>query len=94
MAGHFEAVICAHDLGLPKEDPDFWQRLQAVEPFDPEATLFVDDSLSVLRSARSYGLRWLLAVLRPDTRAPLRVVEEFPAIRDFSEIMPVHSSPA
>ncbi len=94
LAGHFEAVICAHDLGLPKEDPGFWGRLQAVEPFAPEATLFVDDSLSVLRSARSYGLRWLLAVLRPDTRAPLRVVEEFPAIRDFSEIMPVHSSPA
>jgi putative hydrolase of the HAD superfamily len=93
LGGHFEAVICAHDLGLPKEDPGFWQRLQAVEPFDPIATLFVDDSLSVLRSARRYGLRWLLAVLRPDTRAPLRVVEEFPAIRDFSEIMPVHSSP-
>ena len=89
LAGHFEAVICAHDLGLPKEDPAFWDRLQGVEPFDPAATLFVDDSLSVLRSARGYGLRWLLAVLQPDTRAPLREVDEFPAIRDFSQIMPV-----
>lgn len=88
LSGHLEAVVCAHDLGLPKEDPRFWERLQRVEPFDPQATLFVDDSLSVLRSAREYGFRWLLAVLRPDTRAPLREVSEFDAIHDFSEVMP------
>jgi putative hydrolase of the HAD superfamily len=41
-----------------------------------------------LRSARRSGFRWLLAVLKPDTRAPSRAVEEFPAIRDFSEILP------
>jgi putative hydrolase of the HAD superfamily len=88
LGGHLEAVVCAHDLGIPKENPRFWERLQQVEPFDPRATLFVDDSLAVLRSARDYGFRWLLAVLRPDTRAPLREVKEFPAIHDFSEVMP------
>ena len=88
LAGGLDAVICAHDLGLPKEEPVFWERLQSVEPFDPAQTLFVDDSLAVLRSAREYGFRWLLAVLRPDTRGPERTVDEFPAIRDFSQIMP------
>jgi len=88
LAGRLDAVVCAHDLGLPKEQREFWGRLQAVEPFDPAHTLFVDDSLAVLRSARSCGFRWLLAVLRPDTRGPERVVEDFPAIRDFSEIIP------
>jgi putative hydrolase of the HAD superfamily len=88
LAGHFDALICSHDLGLPKENLAFWERLQQVEPFDRERTLFVDDSLSVLASARRYGIRWLLAILNPDTKGPPRQVTEFPAIRDFSEVMP------
>jgi len=88
LGGHFDAVICAHDLGLPKEDAAFWERLQQVEPFDPRRTLFVDDNETVLASASDYGIRWLLAVLAPDTRGPLREPGKFPAIRDFSEIMP------
>jgi len=88
LRGCFDAVYCAHDLGLPKEHPQFWSRLQQLEPFDPKRTLFVDDSLAVLRSARDYGFRWLLAVVKPDSREPVRKVTDFPVINDFSEIMP------
>ena len=88
LSGHLERIVCAHDLGLPKEDPGFWQRLHDIEPFDPERTLFVDDSLSVLESARSYGFRWLLAVLQPDSRKPQKEAGGFAAIRDFSELTP------
>ncbi len=87
LGGCFDAVYCAHDIGLPKEDPQFWGRLQQREPFDPQRTLFVDDSLAVLRSARQYGIRWLLAVVRPDSCGPVRKVTDFPAINDFSEII-------
>lgn len=88
LGHHFEAVVCAHDLGVPKEKPGFWDVLQSVQPFDPATTLFVDDSLAVLRSARSYGFKYLVAVLQPDSRGSARRIEEFPAIRDFSAIMP------
>jgi putative hydrolase of the HAD superfamily len=88
LKGYFDAVVCAHDLGLPKEDPGFWGRLQQVEPFDRQRTLFVDDSQAVLISARDYGIRWLLAVRNPDTRGPVRDPGDFRAIRDFSEILP------
>ncbi len=83
-----ERVICAHDLGLPKENPQFWDKLQAVEHFDPERTLFIDDSLSVLRSAREYGISNLLAVLLPDRRQPLREVDEFAAVAEFDVLLP------
>lgn len=85
---HFDGVICAHDIGVPKEDPGFWEKLQVVEPFQAEATLLIDDSLSVLRSAQRYGIGQLLAVYRPDTRLPDKNVEEFAAIRDFRDILP------
>ncbi|MES9937647.1 MAG: GMP/IMP nucleotidase [Sedimenticola sp.] len=90
LGGHFDNVICAHDLGLPKEDVGFWDRLQVVEPFSKERTLFVDDSPSVLASARNYGIRWLLAVLMPDTKSPPREAGDFDAIHDFSEILPAN----
>lgn len=87
LQGHVDGVISSHDIGIPKENRDFWGRLQNVESFRPGRTLFIDDSLSVLQSARSYGIRWLLAVTLPDTRQPVRQVTEFPAIRDFSELL-------
>ena len=88
LAGHFEHIVSSHALGLPKENPAFWSRLRAILPFDPARTLFVDDSLSVLRSARAFGMGSLLAVLQPDSQAPRRVPDEFPAIVDFADLLP------
>ena len=62
--------------------------LEEVEAFDPQRTLLVDDSLPVLRSAREYGIGWLLAVYEPDTRQPRRDVAEFDAIETFRDILP------
>ena len=81
-------VVCAHDIGLPKEAPEFWSRLQLEEAFDPARTLFVDDSLAVLHSAKGYGIRYLLAVLLPDSRQAERQVEDFPAVRSFDALLP------
>lgn len=88
LAGHFERIVCAHDLGLPKEHPEFWPRVQTQLPFDPARTLFVDDSLSVLRAARDYGFPHLLAVVVPDSRGPRKSAEDFPAIAHFGELLP------
>jgi putative hydrolase of the HAD superfamily len=88
LGGHFDTVVCAHDLGLPKEQPAFWERMQAVAPFDPKTALLVDDSLPVLRSARDYGIAQLLAVRQPDSRAPAKDTGEFAAITSFRDIHP------
>ncbi len=93
LAGHFEAIVSAHDLGLPKEDPRFWTRLQETLPFDPARTLFVDDNLSVLRAARTWGLETLLAIMQPDSRAPRHEQDEFPAIVDFGSLLPGLAGP-
>lgn len=84
----FDAIVSSHDFGLAKEHEGFWDALRAVEPFEPARTLFIDDSLSVLESARRYGIRWLLSLLQPDSAREPRTVEGFPAILHFDEIMP------
>ncbi len=87
LAGYFHRVICSHDLGVAKEHPDFWGKVREIEAFDPGRSLFVDDSPAVLVAARNYGIRYLLQILAPDTKQPAREKGEFPAVRDFSEVM-------
>ncbi len=87
LGKHLDRVISAHELGLPKENPAFWSRLQQQVHFDPRRTLFVDDSLPVLESARAFGIRHLLHVLRPDTRQPVRQESGFPALADLRPLV-------
>jgi putative hydrolase of the HAD superfamily len=88
IEAYFDALISSHRVGLPKEHPDFWQALQSIEPFDSARTLFVDDSLPVLRSAQAYGIAQLLAVGNPDSRQPHKDTVEFLHITSFAEVMP------
>ena len=89
LAGHFDHIVVSHDLGFAKENKEFWEKLHSVESYDKDATLLVDDSLPVLRSAQRYGIAHLLAVRKPDTKRGEKNVEEFKAIFHFSDIMPV-----
>jgi len=86
---HFDAVLSAHEFGLPKEAAGFWDRLHAVEPFDPAATLFVDDSLAVLRAARDHGIGQVVGISRNDARFPDRRLEWAPTVADIAELLPV-----
>jgi HAD superfamily hydrolase (TIGR01509 family) len=88
LSNYFDTLISAHTLGLPKEHPAFWDKLQSLETYDRQHTLLIDDSLPVLRSARGYGIAHLLAIYQPDTRQPRKEVEEFAAIENFEQIMP------
>lgn len=85
---HFDAMISAHEFGVPKEDPSFWGKLQTREPFEKSRTLFIDDSLPVLRSARGYGIAHLLGIYQPDSKQARKNMEDFAAIERFAQIMP------
>lgn len=89
IAGFFDRILSSHDLGYPKEHPEFWRRLQAHAPFDPDRALFIDDSISVLRAARDYGVGHLLTIAQPDSKLPPREGLEFVAIGHFADLLPV-----
>jgi len=87
LDAELDAIVSAHDLGYPKEDALFWQRLAALHPFEPARTLLIDDNLTVLRAAREYGIGHLLAVLQPDSRRPPAVTAEFAAMGGFDQLI-------
>ncbi|MGX4727823.1 GMP/IMP nucleotidase, partial [Pseudomonas corrugata] len=81
LAPYFERLISSHDYGFPKENPQFWDALKADLNFDPARSLFIDDTLPVLRSARDFGVAHLLAVSEPDSRKGPKDTGEFEALR-------------
>lgn len=89
LAQWLDRIISSHQLGAAKETRPFWRALQALHPFDPARTLFVDDTETVLRAAREYGIGQLLCIAHPDSSAPVRVVRDFPAVTDFDQVLPV-----
>jgi putative hydrolase of the HAD superfamily len=83
----FDAIVCAHDFGLAKEQPGFWQLLQQQYLFDKQRTLLVDDSLAVLNSAKQFGIVHLLTISKPDSQRPVKTISQYPAIEDFRQLM-------
>ncbi len=88
-----DEVHSSHQYGLPKEAADFWPRLRRQVPFDPQRTLFVDDSLPVLLAAQGYGIRWLRAVSRPDLSLPVRDTGEIPGVESVAHLFDATGAP-
>lgn len=86
MEPQLNAIISSHDYGYPKERQEFWQHLQEAFGFEPQRTLFIDDSLAVLRSAQRYGIGHLRCVATPDSQKPAKDCGGFADIGDFAEV--------
>lgn len=86
LAPWFERLISAHQYGMPKEHPGFWQALQQDFGFEPARSLFIDDNLPILRCARDYGVAHLLAVRRPDSQQGEKDTAEFAAVSDYQAL--------
>lgn len=94
LAPYFDRLISSHDYGFPKEDQQFWFALQQDFGFDPARSLFIDDSLPILRSARDYGIAHLLGVRQPDSRGPAKDTEEFAALTDYRRLLDGLAAPS
>ncbi len=88
----FHGIISAHDLGIPKEESRFWKVLEERIGFDRDRTLLAEDSEGNLHSAKKGGIRHLIFVAKPSTKAPIQRSSAFPSIVYFNEIFPSKDS--
>lgn len=84
---HFDRIITAHDVGLAKEENGFWQALEKIEDFKKAQSLFIDDNLDVLNTAKNYGIEHLLAIHQPDSQQPIKDTQEFIPIECYTQLM-------
>ena len=87
LDNHIDQLISTHEFSVTKESQVLWQRLQAKLGFDPKHTLFVDDSLGILKAAQDFGIKHLLAVSNPDSQQPARQITEFQSIQDYRYLL-------
>ncbi|MDO6425713.1 GMP/IMP nucleotidase [Thalassotalea sp. 1_MG-2023] len=84
---YFDTLYSTHEFGVTKESQSLWQKLQAKQDFDVNTTLFVDDSLPILTSAQTFGIKHILAVANPDSKLPVKNIVEFPAVSDYRTML-------
>jgi len=84
---YFDTLYSTHQFGVTKESQILWQKLQNEEGFCLSNTLFVDDSLPILKSAQDYGFEHLLAIANPDSKQVARDIVEYPAISQYGILL-------
>lgn len=84
---YFDSVLCSFDVNCPKESIEFWHKAEKLLKFDKEKTLFIDDTEDVLKTAKEYGIRYLLLKARANSKIKPKKSNEFLVINDFRELM-------
>lgn len=84
---YFDSVITSFDLGYPKESTEFWKRAEALLRFDKEKTLFVDDTEAVLKTAKGYGIKYILLKTGANSKGYKKPEGGFPFISNFKELL-------
>jgi len=90
LAGYFDGIICAEEIGVAKEDQQFWARLEDKLGFDRARTLFADDTERVLDSAAPFGFGALIFVARPSSSKAVLHSKKYTSIAYFRELIANH----
>jgi putative hydrolase of the HAD superfamily len=88
LGPYFDGIVSAHDLGLPKEEPEFWGRLMGRIPYEPGRTLLGEDSETNLSTAAAYGIGYLVYVSRFSSSVVPVDSQRFASIHYFSQLIP------
>jgi len=80
-------AITSFEIGFPKEDIDFWRIAEQRLGFRKEKTMLVDDTLEVLKTAKKYGIKFLIYKAKSNSRIKPLPSSEFKTILDFGELM-------
>ena len=84
---YLTGTITSAGMGHPKEKGAFWERAERMLGFRKESTLFVDDTLAVLRTAKRYGIRYLVYKAKANSKVLPGTNREFATIMDFNELL-------
>jgi len=84
---HFDDVLCSFDVGSPKEYVEFWERAQKQVGFNKENSVFIDDTEDCLKSARDFGIKYLIFKSSANSKAEPKTTDEFITIHSFRELM-------
>jgi HAD superfamily hydrolase (TIGR01509 family) len=86
FSDYFNVLSSSHEIGYPKEEIAYWEALTDKYTIAPKRSLFIDDSLPVLKAANQFGIRYLLGIAKPDLQKDEVDCSPYTSIRDFSQL--------
>lgn len=84
---YLNGAVTSAEMGYPKEKIEFWLQAGKKIGFHKEKTLFVDDTLAVLRTAQEYGIGYIIYKARGNSRLSPMHSPDFTTVLDFSELL-------
>jgi len=84
---YFDSVLSSFDAGYPKESLKFWEEAEKRLRFDKDRTLFIDDTEEILKTAKKYGIKYILYKARANSKVKPKKSNEFLHIVDFNELL-------
>jgi putative hydrolase of the HAD superfamily len=84
---YFDKTITSFEIGYPKEMIEFWEKAERRLGFDKEKTLLIDDTEDVLRTAKKYGIKYILLKTAANSRVEPKKSKEFLTISNFRELI-------
>jgi len=84
---YLTGAITSAEMGFPKEKLGFWQKAEKKLGFRRNNTLFVDDTLAVLRTAKEYGIGYIIYKARGNSRMAPVHSPDFATVLDFNELL-------
>ncbi|MEK7196044.1 MAG: HAD-IA family hydrolase, partial [Nitrospirota bacterium] len=84
---YFDDTITSCEMGYPKEMIEFWKKAEKRLGFDKEKTLFIDDTEEILRTAREFGIKYILYKAKASSKIKPKLSKDFLHIFDFEELM-------
>ena len=87
LGKYLTGAITSAEIGFPKEDLAFWRRAEKKLGFHKDNTLFVDDTLAVLKTARQYGIKYLVYKAKGNSKVKPGQSDDFTTVMDFDELM-------
>jgi putative hydrolase of the HAD superfamily len=84
---YFDSVLSSFDAGHPKESHEFWKEVERRLGFVKDRTLFIDDTEEVLKTAKKYGIKYILYKARANSKVKPKKTNKFLQISDFRELI-------
>lgn len=87
LANYFDKCITSFEIGYPKEMIQFWEKAEKLLKFDKNKTIFIDDTVEILKTAKAFGIKHLLLKVRANSKKIDKPQNNFPVLKDFEELI-------
>ena len=84
---YFQNIVCSHDYHHAKEEKLFWKKLRTKCRLNFDRTLLIDDNLKVLEAAQGAGVKYLIGISKPNSKAKSKESHDYLLINKFRKIL-------